>query len=214
MNVTIIGTGNMARGIGTRLVVGGNAVTLVGREPEATAALAAELNQAAAKNGSAKAVSFGSPISDSVVILALPYPAVSEVVQHYYSQLGGKIVVDITNILNPTYDDVGTPPGSSGAEEIARLLPADAHLIKAFNTTFATPLVAGEVAGQPLDVLMAGDDAESKKVLAGLIEAGKMRPIDAGPLKRARQLEGIGLLHITLQFTLNTSFRTAWKLLQ
>ncbi len=214
MNVTIIGTGNMARGIGTRLVVGGNAVTLLGREPEATAALAAELNKVATNKGSAKAAAFGSPLSDSVIILALPYPAVAEVVQRYYSQLGGKIVVDISNVLNQTYDDVGTPPGTSGAEEIAKLVPADTHVIKAFNTTFATPLVAGAVAGQPLDVLIAGDDAESKKVIAGLVEAGGMRPIDAGPLKRARQLEGIGMLHITLQFSLNTSFRTSWKLLQ
>ena len=173
MNVTIIGTGNMARAIGTRLVVGGNTVTLFGREPEATAALAADLNKVARRDGRAQAASYGSPLSDGVVILALPYPSVAEVVQHYYSQLGGKIIVDITNILNQTYDDIGTSAGTSGAEEIAKLVPADAHVIKAFNTTFATPLSAGEVAGQPLDVLIAGDDAESKRVIAGLVEAGQ-----------------------------------------
>ena len=33
MNVTIIGSGNMARGLGERLVAGGHAVTVLGSEP-------------------------------------------------------------------------------------------------------------------------------------------------------------------------------------
>ena len=47
MNITIIGTGNMARGIGTRALVGGHTVTLVGHEGDKAEALATELQSAA-----------------------------------------------------------------------------------------------------------------------------------------------------------------------
>jgi 8-hydroxy-5-deazaflavin:NADPH oxidoreductase len=213
MNVTIIGKGGMARGISTRLVAGGNVVTLIARDPEKAKEVAAEL-QAAAKGGATvKTAPWGSPIRDDIVILALPYSAMAEVIRQAHGQLAGKIVVDISNPLNASYDDPATPPGSSGAEEIAKLVPPDARVVKAFNTTFAGTLVNGAVAGQALDVLIAGDDADAKKTMAGLVEAGGMRAIDVGPLKRARQLEGLGLLGITLQFSRGTQFKTGWKLI-
>ena len=85
MNITMLGAGNMARGIGTRLVAGGNSLTLVSRDPEDGAALAAEL-QAGARNGaSVQAVSFGSPLRDNVVILAVPYTAEAEIIQQYHA---------------------------------------------------------------------------------------------------------------------------------
>jgi 8-hydroxy-5-deazaflavin:NADPH oxidoreductase len=210
VNVTIIGIGNMARGIATRLLAGGNSVTLVGREPERAQSLVADLMPAAKGGATVRAVPESSPLLDEMVILAIPYSAVTDVTQKFHKQLAHKIVVDITNTLNETYDDLATPPGTSGAEEIAKLLPAT-RVIKAFNTTFASTLVIGAAAGQPLDVFIAGDDGAAKKVLGVLVEGGGMRPIDVGPLKRARQLEGLGLLAITLQFTLNTGFKTAWK---
>jgi 8-hydroxy-5-deazaflavin:NADPH oxidoreductase len=121
--------------------------------------------------------------------------------------------VNITNPLNATYDGLATPPGSSDAEEIARMVPQGTRVVKAFNTTFARTLVAGTVAGQPLDVFIAGDDAEAKATISQLVKAGGLRAIDVGPLSRARQLEGIGFLGITLQGPLGTNFMSAWKLL-
>jgi predicted dinucleotide-binding enzyme len=121
--------------------------------------------------------------------------------------------VDITNPLNTAYDDLATLPGSSAAEEIPRMVPAGAKVVKAFNTVFAGTLTTGQVADQPLNVFIAGDDAEAKTLLVNLIRAGSMRPIDVGPLRRARQLEGIALLHITLQGTLGTNWMSAVKIL-
>ncbi len=46
MNVTIIGAGNMRRGVGHRLVAGGHDVTLVDRDPEEAGRLAEELRGA------------------------------------------------------------------------------------------------------------------------------------------------------------------------
>lgn len=213
MNVSIIGTGNMARGIGTRLLAGGHTVTLIGRDTIETAELANQLRSAATKGATVKTLSFGNPIADEVVVLAVWYPSAALIVQQYEAQFAGKIIVDITNPLNETYDGLATAPGTSGAEEIAKVAPAGAKVVKAFNTTFAGTLVAGQVAGQPLDVFIAGDDETAKATVAQLVTDGGLRPIDVGPLHRARQLEGLGLLGITLQFKLNTNFMSAWKLL-
>ncbi len=49
MNTTIIGTGKMARGIGTRLVAAGHSVTLLSRDPKAEAETLTTLKAAAQK---------------------------------------------------------------------------------------------------------------------------------------------------------------------
>ena len=86
-------------------------------------------------------------------------------------------------------------------------------MVKAFNTTYAGTLLAGQVAGQPLDVFIAGDDADAKNKVAKLAKDGGMRPIDTGPLSRARQIEGMQLLHIVTQGTLGTNWGSALKIL-
>ncbi len=213
MNVTIIGAGNMGRGIGTRLVSGGNSVTYMDREPERAKALAAEVAAKAKKGAKAAGVAFGSPIKDEIVILAIPYGATSEVIESLGKHLDGKIVVDITNPLNATYSGLAVAPGTSAAEEIAKKLPADTVVLKAFNTTFAKTLVDGEVEGRPLDVFIAGDAAEPKEKVSKLVEDGGLRAIDAGALERARQLEAMAFLGIALQGELGTGFASAWKIL-
>ena len=212
MNVTILGSGNMARAIAARLLAGGNNVTLLSRTPDKAASHIKELAPLAAKGAIVKVAAQGSPISDSVVINSIWYPAVLDVVSSYGKQLDGKILVDITNPLNQTFDDLATPPGTSAAEEIARVAPAGTKVVKAFNTTFAGLLAQGNVAGQPLDVLMAGDDEQAKATVAKLVEDGGQRALDAGPLKRARQLEGLGLLSIVLQSKLAKPWMSGVKI--
>ncbi len=106
-----------------------------------------------------------------------------------------------------------TPPESSAAQEIARLVPASTHVIKAFNTIFSPTLLTGQVAGQPLDVFIAGDDDAAKATVSQLVADGGMRPIDAGPLAHARYLEALGFLGIRLPFSRSAQFQSAWKLL-
>jgi predicted dinucleotide-binding enzyme len=212
MDVTIIGTGNMARGIGTRLLAGGHSVTLLSRNPAGAAALVSDLQKVAAKGAGVRVEALGSPIDSPVVVLAVAYRVAGDLVRGESERLAGKILVDVTNPLNASYDGLVTG-GSSAAEELAKLLPASTRVVKAFNTTFAGTLVAGQVAGQPLDVFVAGDDAEAKQVVAGLIADGGLRPLDVGPLVRARQLEQLGFLGIAIQQPLGTGFMSAWKLL-
>jgi predicted dinucleotide-binding enzyme len=150
--------------------------------------------------------------SSDVVILATPYEGNLEVARDLATALDGRVVVDISNPLNATYDGLVTPPGTSAAETIQAELPMGAKLVKAFNTTFAGTLVDGNVAGQPLDVFIAGDDDGAKGTVAELVRGGGLNPIDVGALERSRQLEALGLLGITLQGRLNTGFMSGWKL--
>jgi predicted dinucleotide-binding enzyme len=208
MNVTIIGTGKMARGIGKRLVAGGHAVTVLGKQSVDAEAVVEELGA----DGSAKAGRSGDPIADEVVVLAVYYPDAKAAVEQYGEALSGKVVIDITNPVNETYDGLVTPPDSSAAQELAVSAPG-ARVVKAFNTTFANTLGEGRVEGQPLDVFIAGDDENAKGTVAQLAQDGGLRPVDAGPLKRARELEAAGLLHIGVQGALGSGFGSALKIL-
>lgn len=211
MNITIIGSGNMGRGIGTRFLSGGHSVTLIDANPETAAKAAADLRQAATNGAQVSTATLDQAHLGDMVVLAVWYGANLDVVKKLGQKLNGKIVVDIANPLNATFDNLATAPDSSSAEDVAKTVPG-AKVIKAFNTTFAGTLLAGTVAGHPLDVFFAGNDVDAKKVFAQVLTDSGLRPIDTGALARARQLEGIGLLHITLQSTLGTNWGSAIKI--
>jgi 8-hydroxy-5-deazaflavin:NADPH oxidoreductase len=204
MQITIIGTGNMARGIATRALAGGNTVTLLGTTADKAQALAGELS------GDVRAAAIGDPISGDVVVLAVWYQVLDDVLGRYADQLDGKVVVDITNPVDlETFQPLNLAAGSA-AQEIAQKVPG-AKVAKAFNTTFAGTLVEGQVGGQPLDVFVASDDEDAKALVRRLAEDSGMRLVDAGPLAIARQLEGAGYVHMAIQGELGTSYGSALK---
>src|SRR5215212_1589878 len=213
MQVTVTGAGNMGRGIGHRLVAGGHEVTILDRDPEEAGRLAEELRGAAQGGATVDAAGPGVELRGEVVVLAVYYPGILELARDLGEGLAGKVVVDISNPLNETFDGLATEPGTSAAEEVAQSAPAGARVVKAFNTTFSGTLVEGQVAGQTLDVFIAGDDEEAKETVAQLARDGGLRAIDVGPLERARQLEGLGFLGIALQQPLGLNFQSAWKLI-
>jgi 8-hydroxy-5-deazaflavin:NADPH oxidoreductase len=138
------------------------------------------------------------PVNGEIVILAVPHPAVNEIVGQYGEHLAGKTVVDITNPLNfQTFDSLVVPPDSSKAAEIAAALPSS-RVLKAFNTTLAATLNAKKIGPNTATVLVAGDDADAKSDLISAVKAGGLDAIDAGPLSRARELEAMGFLQLTL----------------
>ena len=205
MEITIIGTGNMARGIATRALAGGNTVTLLGTEEAKAQALAGELS------GDVRTGTVGDPISGDVVVLAVWYQAVDDVLGRYGDQLAGKTVIDITNPVDlETYAPLTLQAGSA-AQEIASKAPG-AKVVKAFNTTFAGSLAEGQVAGGPLDVFVASDDEDAKAKVRELAESAGLRVFDAGPLAIARQLEGAGYLHMAIQPGLGGTYASALKI--
>jgi 8-hydroxy-5-deazaflavin:NADPH oxidoreductase len=166
MNVTVVGAGNMGRGLGHMLVRGGHTVTVVDRDPEEAGRLAEELRGVARGGAMAEAEAPGAGARGEVVILALYYPSTLEAARELGGELEDKLVVDIANPVNQTFDGLATKSGTSAAEELARAVPAGARVVKAFNTTFAGTLVEGQVAGQPLDLFIAGDDERAKEIVA------------------------------------------------
>jgi 8-hydroxy-5-deazaflavin:NADPH oxidoreductase len=211
MQITIIGTGNMARGIGTRALAGGHDVTVVGKNTDAADEAVAALRDAGG-NGSVRAAGETDPVEGDLVVLAIYYDDARRAVERLGDGLAGKTVVDITNPVNESFDGLVVPPDGSATQELAQLAP-DASFVKAFNTTFASTLQAGDVAGQPLDVLIAGDDDEAKATVATLVRDGGLNPVDVGSQQRARELEALGLMHMTIQDELGTGFASAVKFL-
>jgi len=210
MNITIIGAGNMGRGIATRLAAGGHAVTFVSNDPAKAETVATEL-RAGRSGATINVASLGEGLGNEIVVLALPYAAARAFAAENAPALAGKTVVDISNPLNGSYDGLVTEPGKSAGEEIAALLP-QSKVVKAFNTTFAGTLVSGGVDGHALDVFVASNDDAAKATVLRFVNDSGLRGIDAGPLERARQLEGLALLGITLQAPLGLGFQSAWKL--
>ena len=191
-SISIIGLGNMARALAGRALAGGNAVEVIGRDP------AKAKNLSAALGGGATVGTAGIAPAGDIVILAVPYASAAAVVSEYGDALRGKIIVDITNPVSPDALGFVTPEGSSGAQEIAKAAPAGAHVVKAFNTLFSHVLAAGAAEGRPLDVFVAGDDAQAKARVSAFIESLGLRPMDAGQLPMARALENAGLLEMGL----------------
>jgi NADPH-dependent F420 reductase len=207
MKISIIGTGNMGRAIATRAAAGHHQLQVVDRDRGHAEAVAQEVG------GDATAAQLGDPLTGDVVVLALYYQPVMSVIKDYGPALEGKIVVDITNPVNvETFDGLITPPDSSGAEEIQKKLPG-ARVVKAFNTTLAGPLTAGEVDGQQLDVFIAADDDDAKSAVTDLVESAGLRALDAGPLRRAHELESLGFLQMAMQGALGNTWSTSFKVL-
>jgi len=173
-HLSIIGTGTMGQAIAAVAAKGGHTVQLLGRSDADVA------------------------VNGDIVVLAVPYPAVGDVIAKRGESLAGRIVVDITNPLNfETFDSLVVPTDSSATAEIAAALPRS-RVLKAFNTTFAATLAAGTVGALTTTVLIAGDDADAKADLAGVVASGGIKAVDAGSLDRARELEAIGFLQLTL----------------
>lgn len=155
--ISIIGSGGMAAAIGGLAAKAGHTVEVTARDAAKARALAGQIGSGATT------ARFGAVPAGDLVILAVPYSAVLDVVEQYGEKLAGKRIVDITNPIRSDFTGFLAPEDSFGAREIARAAPANATIVKAFNTLNARVLAAGPVDGRPLDVFIAGDDAQAKR---------------------------------------------------
>src|SRR3954449_12669750 len=133
MRVTIVGTGNMARGVASRALAGGHHVSLVGTDVAKAEDLADELTGAGSVEASER-------IEADVVVLAVPYTQAPHVVREYADQLDGAVLVDVTNpvdisVLEPLRGGY-VEPFDSGDQLIASAAPAGARGLQAFTTPF------------------------------------------------------------------------------
>ena len=136
-------------------------------------------------------------VTGEIVVLAVPYQALSGIAGTFGAQLAGKTVVDITTPFDFATFTLLPAADSSTTAELAALLP-EAHVLKAFNVNFAATLAAKANGSEPTTVLVAGDDAAAKENFSATVTAGGLRVLDAGALSRARELEATALLQMGL----------------
>ncbi|HXD60405.1 MAG TPA: NAD(P)-binding domain-containing protein [Lacisediminihabitans sp.] len=181
-SISIIGTGGMATAISSLAARAGHSVEVISRDASKAQALADQIG------GDSTVGAFGSTPAGDIVVLAVPYAVNRDVAKQFGANLAGKVIIDVSNTFTADATDVVTPAGTSGAEELAKALPADAKVVKAFNAVFGHVLAQG----RPLDVLIAGDDAPATASVSSFIQSLGLRPLNVGGLGMARWLEGVG----------------------
>ena len=201
MKIGMIGAGNVGRALTTASMRAGHTVNI-------TSAMSGEAEEVASDLGATAVRSNSDAARDAdIVILAVPFDSVRDIVSELGSQLDGKVVIDVSNRF--AAEQLGAP---SNAELIQEMAPG-ARVVKAFNTIFASHQADPVEDGIQLDGFVAGDDAQARQKVLDFVGSLGFRPIDCGPLAMARALEGMGTLNISLNMTNNWTWQTGWKLL-
>ena len=212
--IAIIGaTGNMGSAISKALAKGDNRLLLYANNPNKVEALVQEIKKA---HPSADVEGLDCSVNASweadIIIAAVPYGAEKEVAAKIKEVANQKIVISIANPLNETYDGLVTPPGTSAAEELQKLLP-NSKVVKAFNTTFAADFTTPVIDGKQADAFVAGHDSEAVKTVVELVRTAGFNPIVAGKLPVSGTLERMQLLLIQLGIKYNYNWLAGWKIL-
>ena len=198
MRIAIIGAGNVGRALAASLTRAGHDVTI-------TAAHREHAEEAATETGAtAGSSNVEAARGAQLVVLAVPATSIGRIAGDMGSSLDGKVVIDVTNRPTPTADGVAT----SIAEELQDQIPA-AHVVKAFNTAFASRQANAEVGGIAADGFVAADDSTAKQTVLDVVESIGFRPVDAGSLASARTLEGMAWLNIQRNMAGGT-WQDAW----
>lgn len=188
MKIGVIGAGNIGGTIGKLWASKGHQVMFGVRDtqsPKVKALL--DASGSSAQAGSvAEAAAFGE-----VILLALHWPAVTEVLQQI-GDLTGKILIDATNRMEAS--------ASSAAEDIARQA-AGAKVVKAFNTLGSGSLTNLKFGAQNADAFICGDDADAKAVVSDLAQIIGFDVVDAGPLSAAPLIESLAKFWVQLAYT-------------
>jgi predicted dinucleotide-binding enzyme len=186
MRIGIIGSGTVGGSLGTGWAQHGNEVMFSSREPGSAAiqALLAQAGANARAGTASETLAFGEVIAVAVRWDYLPGVVTSA------GDWAGKVVIDATNRFG------ASPSGRSAAEDLAALLPG-AHVVKAFNTIGAEHMPHGHINGEQLSMFIAGDSA-GKPAVARLVEQLGFSVVDVGGLDKARVVENLAELWVTL----------------
>ncbi len=191
MDIAIIGAGNVGAALARAFARAGHAVLLGVRDRAAEA-----LRPLVAETGASAKSPADAARSADVVILALPWAAAKDAVAAL-GDLAGKIVIDCMNPLGMVDGALALTVGhtDSGGEMVARWLPG-ARVVKTLNQVGAEMMADNaRLAHRPV-VFMAGNDADAKATVAGLLADIGFDPLDAGDLSKSRLLEPFAMVWI------------------
>jgi len=194
MKTAIIGLGNIGKQVATNLVAGGQSVIVADHSPSKAA------DFAKASGGKARAASVADAISDTdIIVFAVYFNAIQELLGEYRSKLSGKIVVDPSNPIAP--DGSGgfkkiIPQDQSSGQILAALLPPGAKFVKAFGSLSAQSLKSGaRHTPEPYVLFYASDDRDAGNEVADLIKASGFAPVRVGGINQSIRIEVFGELH-------------------
>lgn len=195
MDIAIIGTGHVGGTLGRRFADLGHHVVFGVRDVSSGSA---SIGGGDGVPSNARVATVRDAVAQAgVILVATPWDAVPRVLQQLEGALDGKVLLDATNPLLSGLRMDTVPDGASGAERIQRMVP-NARVVKIFNTTGYDNMRNPSYGGEPTVMFHAGDDAGAKRIAGELSAALGFDAIDAGPLVRARELEHLALLWISL----------------
>jgi NADPH-dependent F420 reductase len=193
------GTGQHGRGIAQRLARAGFPIVVGSRDPARASSTIANWPAAAAPIDSAD---YGDAIAAArIVVLAVPFHSVHGLLEHQRGRFSAdSLVIDVTVPLVFTGGTVSLSdlPEGSASEHVRTRLPPSVRVAAAFKTIPASVLHRLE---QPLDCdeFVCGDSAEARsETIAILRSIPGLRPVDVGPLVRARAIEHLTVLAIAI----------------
>lgn len=185
MKIGILGAGHVGGTLGRHWARAGHEVLLSSRHPKDLRKFVEEIGNGARAGTLEEAARFGE-----VVVLAIPWRSRGDLPRP--DMFDGKVVIDAMNPYTAmgAVIDLGD---SSSSEEVAKQLPG-ARLVKAFNTLAYQELGAGAFrSGKDRWVIyVAGDDAEAKRVVSGLVEGIGFVPVDTGSLRQGGRMQQPG----------------------
>jgi 8-hydroxy-5-deazaflavin:NADPH oxidoreductase len=205
MNIAVIGAGRVGGTLGRRAREAGHQVTFGVRAP------ADGKYDALRAEGCAVSTVREAVDAADMVMLSTPWAAVPDALRAV-GDFGGRVLVDATNPIVPGFV-LAHGHTDSGAEQVARWAPS-ARVVKAFNSTGVENMAAPRYGEQRALMLVCGDDVEARQSVRGLAESIGFEAIDAGPLARARLIEPMAMLWITLAGPLDQGRDIAFGLLR
>ena len=185
--IAIIGTDQVASALGPDFAALGHTVIYGSRNPEREKVrqLVKRTGESSAAMGQAEAAA-----DADIVVLAVPWNVIEEVVSNL-GDLSGKIIIDPTNPRAVSEDGLRWYPREISNAELLQQLAPDAFVVKAFNTMSASTMAEPATAGGPVSVPLVGNDARAKQTVAALVAGIGLEPVDLGPVRYARIVEGM-----------------------
>jgi 8-hydroxy-5-deazaflavin:NADPH oxidoreductase len=205
--IGILGTGRMGIRLASLFADCGHRVLLGSRRPARARALADKLGRRVEGVGYAAAAR-----SDVVLPAMFLRDGLLETLEPLRADLDEKIVIDITNPFNTTYDDFILPWDTSGAEQLQHRFPR-ARVVGAFKNVWWEVFDAPDFDGEMSDVYVVGDDEAAKRRFVELVEGSPFRYVDAGRLANARFVERMTLFIAELGRRAGYFPRMNWRML-
>ena len=193
MRIAVIGKGNVGSALARKWVEAGHVVILGVRDPSSPE----KQGEARALGGDLASIADAAAGAE-VVVLAVPWVAVPDALAAA-GNLAGKVLLDCTNPLSADLSSLVVAGSTSGGEQVAAMAPG-ARVVKVFNTTGSSNMLAPRYGETPITMFYAGDDVAAKETAAALSRDVGFEPVDAGGLTAARLLEPLALLWISLAY--------------